>query len=157
MELSRIKNVTEILPGEINYYTSSRPSYASQEEILTPFIPVFLIEGYEYVLMKRADMDYAQSFASEDEARQAALEFLKTFSYDAAIVFKTGNMQQIFRNVAEAEVYVAAQPKEWVSGNVQRRMSFGLNIYGAGYGSTDWEHFNIRLVKFGVYGLAKPA
>lgn len=134
--LSRIVDVTK------------EKSYRDEKPIVTPFVPVFLVGGYEYILMKEDGRNYTKSFATEAEAESAAMEFLGTFRYDAVIVNKEGRFDKLFRSVTAAEQYVTEQPLEWVSGNVTRKMRFGLNVYGGAYGGAEWERYHIEFVCF---------
>jgi len=138
--LSRIVDVTK----ENIHLTEGTP-------IVTPFIPIFNVEGYEYILLKEDERNYTASFASENAALLAAEEFLrKSFKYDFVMVSKAQSTLQtkFFRTVTEAEEYVAQQCREYMRETVFRKLNFGLNIYGGAYGSVDWDWYNIKLVCF---------
>lgn len=95
IKISRIVNVLDHIKP-INHALYRDP-------VVTPFIVLFDVEGYEFSLIKRDDVDYQKSFATREEAENAAIEFLKTFKYDAVFVLKNGRIQKLFRSVAGAE------------------------------------------------------
>lgn len=137
IQLSRIVDVTK---ENVHHFEG--------DPIVSPFVPVFVIEGYEYILLKEDGLNYTASFTSANAAWLAAEEFLKTFKYEAVVLRKEGRFFKLFRSVTAAENFVSRQNREWLSDLVCRKLQFGLNVYGGAYGSVNWDMYDIDLVCF---------